>query len=177
MLNAQNVLNPSVGGPGLNLSISPALLLLSTGSLFSVPFTVVGLTANATNFVWVNLSTGSIQANTSGFPANVFPVATVTTSTGAVLSVTDNRPDFYLSAQGGGSSINFSDSETPSGTINGINTAFTLAAAPNPALSLIFTVNGVVQKAGGVDYTLAGSTITLVTAPQTGDVLLAWYRH
>lgn len=75
--------------------------------------------------------------------------------------------------------INFADNETPSGTVNGTNATFTLANAPSPAGSLILTKNGVIQKAGGVDYTLSSLTITFVTVaiPLTGDILIAWYRY
>lgn len=83
---------------------------------------------------------------------------------------------------GGGTVPNFADEETPGGSINGSNTAFTLANAPSPAASLILVQSsgaggGAVLKAGGVDFTLSGLNITLVNAPATGDSLLAWYRH
>ena len=68
------------------------------------------------------------------------------------------------------------DSEVPSGTINGSNVTFTLANAPSPASSLQLFLNGLLQTAGGVDYTLSGSTITYGVAPETGDAHVAWYR-
>ena len=81
---------------------------------------------------------------------------------------------------------NYSDAETPAGTINGTNATFTLVAAPSPAASLLLLRNGLVQKSG-VDYTLSGSTITFASgaipqAPTIGgvvtpDILLAYYRH
>lgn len=71
----------------------------------------------------------------------------------------------------------FSDEEVPSGAINGSNTTFTLANAPNPSASLQLFLNGVLQAQGaGEDYTLSGSTITFTVAPSTGDLLLCWYR-
>lgn len=71
------------------------------------------------------------------------------------------------------------DAETPAGTINSANVTFTLANTPSPAASLQLFVNGVLQRAGGVDYTLATLTITFAVAatPQTGDNLLAFYRY
>jgi hypothetical protein len=73
----------------------------------------------------------------------------------------------------------FVDSETPSGTINGTNLSFTLANTPAPMSSLKLYKNGVLL-AQGSDYTTSGSTITFVTAgaaPQSGDTLVAAYRH
>lgn len=77
----------------------------------------------------------------------------------------------------GGSIPNFADNETPSGTINGSNVTFTLAHTPSPAGSLQLYLNGALQQAGGGDYTLATATITFVTAPLTGSILIAWYRY
>jgi len=71
----------------------------------------------------------------------------------------------------------FADQEVPAGAINGSNTVYTLAQAPNPAGSLELHRNGILMKAG-LDYTLASSTVTFaaLSVPQTGDVLLASYR-
>lgn len=80
---------------------------------------------------------------------------------------------------GGGSAVSasFVDGETPSGVINGVNTAFTLNTAPSPSNSLTLYRNGLAMKAG-LDYSVAGTTITFVASqvPATGDVLLASYR-
>jgi hypothetical protein len=83
---------------------------------------------------------------------------------------------------GGGTVPSFADQETPTGTIDGSNTAFTLAFAPSPAASLILVQSsgaggGSVLKAGGVDFTLSGTSLTMTNPPPTGDSLLAWYRH
>jgi len=71
---------------------------------------------------------------------------------------------------------NFVDGETPSGSINGSNVTFTIANTPVTG-SVKLYLNGVRQNAGaGNDYTISGSTITMATAPLTGEVLLADYR-
>lgn len=65
--------------------------------------------------------------------------------------------------------------ETPSGTINGSNTVFTLATTPISGSESVF-LNGILQNAGaGNDYTISGNSITFITAPKSGDVLLASY--
>lgn len=71
----------------------------------------------------------------------------------------------------------FSDNETPSGTINGSTTAFTLAHTPSPAASLTCFENGIEQIAGGADFTLATATITYGVAPPTGTTLRCSYRY
>jgi hypothetical protein len=80
-----------------------------------------------------------------------------------------------------GSSLNFAfvDNETPSGSLDGVNQTFTLAAGPNPASSLQLVLNGDLQLQG-VDYTLNSATVTFIsTKPNTaqGDWLRASYRH
>jgi hypothetical protein len=71
----------------------------------------------------------------------------------------------------------FVDGETPSGSINGSNRAFTLINSPSPASSLLLYRNGVLQ-ALGTDYTLNSNAIqfSTVSVPQSGDTLLASYR-
>ncbi len=71
--------------------------------------------------------------------------------------------------------------ETPTGTINGTNKVFTLANAPFTGAITIFYV----PPAGapsqflnyGVDFTVSGNTVTMVTAPITDSSLFANYYH
>lgn len=80
----------------------------------------------------------------------------------------------------GGGSVNFADFEVPSGLINSANKVYTLVNAPSPAASLDLRVNGQTVIGGGVDYTLAGLTITFAggfTALASGDTLVASYRY
>ena len=76
------------------------------------------------------------------------------------------------------SGVNFVDAETPAGTANGSNAAFTLANAPNPASSVAVYLNGL-RLALNVDYTFSGSAITFLpgSLPQIGDTLVCSYRH
>jgi hypothetical protein len=71
---------------------------------------------------------------------------------------------------------NFVDKETPSGTINGVNAAFTLANTPVAGSELVF-LNGQMQDVGaGNDYTISGAVITMLTAPLTGEKIRVSYR-
>ncbi len=79
----------------------------------------------------------------------------------------------------------FVDAIAPAGTINGVNLVFTVVdatgtpTAPNPASSLKLFRNGLLYSGGAADFTLSGSTITFAAgqAPQTGDSLVAYFRH
>lgn len=112
--------------------------------------TFLGTTASATG-AWIampNCPSGAIQ----------YTVASHTFACGTVLTG------------------NFADNEIPTGTINGVTTAFTLAHTPSPALSLNCFENGVQQRAAGADFTLATATITFGVAPPTGTTLVCNYR-
>ena len=66
--------------------------------------------------------------------------------------------------------------ETPTGTINGVNTTFTLANTPIVNTEQIF-LNGLLLEPGaGNDYTISGATITMLIVPATGDRLKANYQ-
>jgi hypothetical protein len=110
-------------------------------------------TASATGS-WATLPNGVVQYSTS---THLFSAATVLTGT-----IVDN--------------------ETPSGTCDGSNAAFTLAHTPSSAANLHLHKNGQLMTAGGADFTLATATITFVTAAKPcqnsmADVLLADYRY
>lgn len=64
--------------------------------------------------------------------------------------------------------------ETPSGSINGSNTAFTLSQAPLENESVELFLDGL-YLVEGVDYTLSSVTITMTTAPVVGQTLKAQY--
>jgi hypothetical protein len=79
---------------------------------------------------------------------------------------------------GGGLASLYSDSETPTGVLDGNNVVFTLRFAPSPAGSLDLYLNGLLMTQG-TDYTLTTNAIHffLRSTPQPGDVLVASYRY
>jgi hypothetical protein len=111
-------------------------------------------------------------------------LAAVINSSGQISGATGNAGDCVKvdgssgPCGGGGVLPQFSDGETPVGTINGSNTAFTLAFTPSPSSSVQLYVNGL-RMDQGVDYTISGAVVTFLSAavPQTGDLLLASYRY
>ena len=68
----------------------------------------------------------------------------------------------------------FVSNEAPSGTLNGTNKVFTLSNTPVKIVSVY--LNGLLQEAGAAnDYTISGSTLTMVTAPYATDKLRVTY--
>lgn len=70
--------------------------------------------------------------------------------------------------------LDFFEQVVPSGTVNGSNTAFTIAQAPMESANLLVFKNGLLQKQG-TDYTFSGTTITFAVAPATASELIAYY--
>lgn len=107
--------------------------------------------------------------------ASGIPVASAVTDTelgyvSGVTSAIQTQLDAKLEAS------DFTDREVPSGAINGVNTTYTLAATPEAGSEHVY-LNGVLQEPGaGNDYTIAGDTITYLSAPLTGDKILVSYR-
>lgn len=99
--------------------------------------------------------------------------AEVNAGTDTVRAVT---PATLASYTGFPTGPSFVDGEIPSGTINSINAAFTLAHTPNPASSLKVYVDGVRQRLT-TDYTLVTNAITFTSAPDTGDNIYVDYRY
>ena len=87
----------------------------------------------------------------------------------------------FVGGRGGGGvsvgALNFHlvDDITPTGTVNGTNTIFTLANIPSPTTSLRVYVNGQ-RMTLTEDFTLSNNTITFVIAPPTGSIIRCDYR-
>jgi hypothetical protein len=74
----------------------------------------------------------------------------------------------------GGTSCIFRDAEIPAGTLNGLNNTFTLVETPIEG-SLKVYLNGL-RLTLEQDYTLQGSTLTMIQTPFPNDSFIADYR-
>jgi len=63
---------------------------------------------------------------------------------------------------------------TPSGTVNGSNTAFALPSAPESSAAVVLMQDGIPQVQV-TDYTISGSSITMTIAPAFGQSLYFYY--
>ena len=68
--------------------------------------------------------------------------------------------------------------ENPEGATDGINTTFSLNYAPFPTTSLMFYVNGILQKQGEFnDYSLIDNAASLNYIPTSGSIIAATYAY
>jgi hypothetical protein len=95
---------PKISRGGLNVQVSPGTVYVNGALTVFSNATNLALAQNKTNFVFLDLTGPVILAvNQTGFPlTNCYPIATVVTGVSEVQSLTDNRPDIAIGAQGGG---------------------------------------------------------------------------
>lgn len=130
-----------------------------------------------TNPVITKIDSSANAVTISG--ATVSGLSSLTLSTQYAFASISSTPSGWVQIGKTTVAINYADFETPSGALNGTNQTFTLAHPPSPAGSLQLYLNGDLQLSG-IDYTLSGSTVTLLVAhPNTaqGDWLRASYRY
>lgn len=68
--------------------------------------------------------------------------------------------------------------ERLSGTVDGVNSTFTLAYTPVTAQSIMVFLNGILLEPGaGNDFTISGATVTLAEAPLPDSKVIATYSR
>lgn len=147
---------PSWGKIGLTTHVTGTLPVANGGTgLATTPTNGQVLIGNGTNYSLSTLTGGTGITITNG---------------AGTISIAVNSATFLLVA-------NYVVRESPTGTINGVNATFNLAATPIAGTEEIY-VNGILQNSGaGNDYTISGATITFLSGaiPQTGDIVRVTY--
>jgi hypothetical protein len=85
---------PTGGSQNLTLNVASGIAAIGTVPTLLASKAVL-LTANATNYVYVDLSAGVISANTTGFTDTDYPIATAVTNSTQVTAFTDVRPGAF----------------------------------------------------------------------------------
>lgn len=158
-----------------------AITLGSTAITFTTFASVVGALLAANNLSdLASASTARTNLGATTVGGNIFTVANPSAirflrvnadNTVTLLTASDFRT--AIGATGGTAVTR----ETPTGTINGSNTDFTLANTPVAGSESVY-LNGILQDAGGGnDYTIAGAVITFLTAPISGDKIRVNYTY
>jgi hypothetical protein len=168
-------------------SVPPSILPLRVRDVRLAPGSVTGSAPAAVTIISIADVTGLQNAlNVRPLVGTTFGVArsAVIDATGAIDAAAGNLSD-CLHVDGTSApcsststiSPTFVDGEFPSGTMNGSNAGFTLANVPNPASAVALFRNGLLLTQGR-DYTLSSNAVTFQAgaAPQSGDILLAYYR-
>ena len=162
---------------GVTLSNGDRLLLLgqtapAENGLYIFATSSTALVRDATMDVWAEVP-GALIAVEAGGTSNKNTIWLSTAASTGTLNTT--AITFIAINTTGLTSTNFVDEEVPSGLINGSNTTYTLANTPTAGTVKVY-LNGQRLRAGGNDYTFSGTTITMVSAPLTGEYLVVDYR-
>lgn len=154
MIGPTSSFAPYIGPIGLIIVIDPGTVI-SNNVFVIVPQTNVILSPNTTSYIFYNTVSNVIQSNTTGFPTQTIPIATVVTVLNGLTTVIDNRPDWVvissatalINAPGVGLTAgNFSFSGWGTGaslTVNsGTQTGFsiTLTAGTSPSVQPTITL-------------------------------------
>lgn len=176
MISPSNAFSPYIDGGGLFLGVTSGVVLAGSTPIL-VPSQFVPLTANTTNYVLLNMTSGTLQVNTSGFTSGNYPIAIVTTVNTGVLSVVDARPDVSAAGPGGGGGGGSATRYYPNEVPNSSTTIFHFPAQASSNVKFQLFWNGLYMNETS-DYTISlgggVTTITTVQTPQTGDALVAY---
>lgn len=144
---------------GVDYSISGTAITMATAPLY-------GETLYATYAIITGGGSGGVSSLNGATGA-------VTIAAGSNISVSTAGGTITIS---GSASSATEVQEVPSGIINSSNTTYTLANTPVSNASVKLYLDGIFQRQG-TNYTISGSTITMSTAPTTGQQLDADYAH
>jgi len=183
-VRAASTANVTLATPGATLD---GVTLVATNRVL-----LKNQTAPAENGIYVWTASGSALTRATDFDAWIeIPGAAViveegtvnadtlwisTANDGGTIGTTAITFSQLTTGGGGLTNSNFVDKEAPSGTKNGVNATFTLANTPVSGSDHLY-LNGVLQNVGsGNDYTITGSTITMLNIPLSSDTLFISYR-
>lgn len=174
--NALTTLSTTTNGQVLRYSGSTyAFGSIDLASANTVGTSILSVANGGTGISTAPTANGQIHIGQSN---GTFTVGSFTSSGGtvAITYPTSTTINLEVSSTTALTAAKFIFNETPTGTINGTNTVFTLAQTPVLNKVMVF-VNGVLQAGGNNDYAITGSTITFQSGsiPQTGDFVSATY--
>lgn len=174
--NVRGILGIANGGTGSS-GLSTGIVRSASGVLSAAELSG-DCTTSASNVITCQKDNGTTLPVNSAADQALITTASATggwaTLPNGVVSYSTGTHTFSLATVLTGT---FADNETPTGSINGSNTTFTLAHTPSPAGSLNCFENGLQQRAAGADFTLATATLTYVVAPATNTTLICNYRY
>lgn len=168
-IGGTSVLDATTLGSGVVTSSLTTVGTIGTGVWQG---TTVGTTYGGTGLSITPTSINDGDLLIGSNSGDAFVKTTLTAGTG--ITIVNGAGTITISSTGSFGASNIVTEETPTGAIDGSNVSFSIANTPYVGTVRVY-LNGVRQKSGGVDYSISGTTITFVNAPQTGDELFVDY--
>lgn len=186
---AFTITNRSSGVVTVNMNGGALLQTMASGSFLTATVTAIGTAAGTWDAAYTSAGgSGSVTTvsvvtanGLAGSVANASttPAITLTTSVNGVLKGNGTAISAASSTAGADyvNAANFITRETPTGTINGSNAAFTLANTPISGTEHVYFNGMLLEPGAGNDYTISTNTLTLLTSyiPVTGDKIRCSY--
>lgn len=179
MNRSSGVVTVQMNGGGLLQTMGAGsyviLTLINNGTAAGTWDTAYSAGAGAGTVTTVSVVSANGFAGTVATPTTT-PAITMQTSVTGVLKGNGTAISAAVAGTDFMAPSDFVIRETPTGSINGSNTTFTLANTPILNTETVY-LNGLLQEPGaGNDYTISGVTITMLSAPATGDRLRVNYQ-
>lgn len=168
-IGGTSVLDATTLGSGVVTSSLTTVGTIGTGVWQG---TTVGTTYGGTGLSITPTSINDGDLLIGSNSGDAFVKTTLTAGTG--ITIVNGAGTITISSTGSFGASNIVTEETPTGAVDGSNVSFSIANTPYVGTVRVY-LNGVRQKSGGVDYSISGTTITFVNAPQTGDELFVDY--
>lgn len=189
LVNGQSyfITNRSSGVVTVNMNGGSLLQTMAAGSQLEATLINNGTAAGTWDAAYsVAGAAGGTVTSVSVVTANGFSGTVATSTTTPAITIQTSLAAGVLKSNGSNAIAlattsdivaGLANRETPSGTVNGSTTAFTLAFTPVSGTEMVFK-SGVLQDPGGAnDYTISGAVVTFNTAPATGDTIRVTYWH
>ena len=133
-----------------------------------------GLVGGNATALSVNVGHG-IAIDTDKVTVNLDGTTLVKSATGLKLADLAEKSILMGNASGIATASKFVTRESPTGAINGINASFALAHTPIAGTEQVFYNGQLLEPGASNDYTISAGTITMASAPVSGDAIRVNY--
>ncbi len=91
-----NAFAPFIGPAGLKIGVNSGVIIVG-GVPITIPQSLVQLTSNIRNYVYIDYISGNIFSNTTGFPnTSSYPVAIADTTNTGIGKLIDSRSNIFI---------------------------------------------------------------------------------
>jgi hypothetical protein len=188
LVNGQEyyITNRSTGVVTVNANGGGLLQTMAAGSQLILTLISNGTTAGTWDVGYLSAGGTGTVTSASVVTANGFQGTVATSTSTPAITIQTSLAAGVLASNGSNAMVAATTAqlaggyvvrEAVGGTVNSSNTAFTLVNTPVSGTEMIFQRGLLLTAGGSNDYTISGSSITFINAPQTGDTLFATYWH
>jgi hypothetical protein len=166
---------PYPSGAGLRLTFNGGTVAVGN-SIYVIQSGTVPLVPNATNYVYLNQNIPSVQVSITGYLTGSYPIATALTNGTEIVTLTDQRPNIFISTGSGGTITGVTAGSGLSGGGASGTVAVSLVSCASGGQILSWSGSGwncTNQNAGTVTSVTLGTGLAGGTITGTGTASIA----